>query len=502
MRAFERLCNKIFGADANPLYQSGALAVFLLMVAMGSGVYLLLFYDVGHPHESVVALHDQALAGRWLRSLHRYASDAAMMAILFHVLKMWSSKRTWGRRARAWRSGWILLAGLMFCGWTGLVLVWDQLSFLMATEATRSLDVLPLFSEPLGQLFAEREVGHSFFFAILFLHVAVPLGLAGLYLLHVSSVARPAHQPPHKLRRYTFLALLILSVLLPVAPLGAADPNRIPGRVAFDLFYVGWLPLTRLLPAWSFWVLGLIVAGLVMAVPSWTKPKQSPEPSWVDENHCTGCTTCSDDCPYEAITMVIRDGPTSEDGRHSRYVARVDPDLCVSCGICAGSCAPMGVGPTGRRGRDQLNALKEWFLETQPQGKLVVVGCGLSAQELGDVVHYRVGCAGSVHTSVLEYLVRRGCLGVYLLSCPPRDCRNREGPKWARERLYNGREAELQERVDRRRVKMGSFACNEADLARADIEDFRASLASFQEAVAEDEPDLEVLCEEKPIEQV
>ena len=35
-------------------------------------------------------------------------------------------------------------------------------------------------------------------------------------------------------------------------------------------------------------------------------------------------------------------------------VARVDPDLCVSCGICAGSCAPMVVGPPGRSGRDQL----------------------------------------------------------------------------------------------------------------------------------------------------
>ena len=49
-------------------------------------------------------------------------------------------------------------------------------------------------------------------------------------------------------------------------------------------------------------------------------------------------------------TMRVRDLArhmivTSSNLATNLLIARVDPHLCVSCGICAGSCAPMGVGP-------------------------------------------------------------------------------------------------------------------------------------------------------------
>ena len=54
-------------------------------------------------------------------------------------------------------------------------------------------------------------------------------------------------------------------------------------------------------------------------------------------------------------------------GEHADLVARVDPQLCVSCGICAGSCAPMGVGPRGRIwiARDQLLIVLRTFCVSQ-----------------------------------------------------------------------------------------------------------------------------------------
>ena len=56
---------------------------------------------------------------------------------------------------------------------------------------------------------------------------------------------------------------------------------------------------------------------------------------------------CSFDCPYGAIDMI-------RIPERDHEVARVDPTVCVSCGICAGSCAPMAVGPPERRGRDEV----------------------------------------------------------------------------------------------------------------------------------------------------
>ena len=54
-----------------------------------------------------------------------------------------------------------------------------------------------------------------------------------------------------------------------------------------------------------------------------------------------------------------------EDDRPT-LIARVDPARCVSCGICAGSCAPMGIGPPGRSGRDQLAATRALLELTAP----------------------------------------------------------------------------------------------------------------------------------------
>ncbi|NIP83640.1 MAG: 4Fe-4S dicluster domain-containing protein, partial [Gemmatimonadetes bacterium] len=141
-------------------------------------------------------------------------------------------------------------------------------------------------------------------------------------------------------------------MLWPIGMAGEADLLRLPGEAELDVFYSFWLPLTRALPAWVVWVGGGVLAAPLLAIPWLVRPgpAAAPPPSVVNERLCTGCEQCYEDCPYEAIAMVVREG---DEGR-SALVARVDPSLCVSCGICAGSCAPMGVGPAGRTGRDQL----------------------------------------------------------------------------------------------------------------------------------------------------
>lgn len=48
-------------------------------------------------------------------------------------------------------------------------------------------------------------------------------------------------------------------------------------------------------------------------------------PAKVDKGKCSGCGSCVDECPSEAIKMA--------DGK-----AAVDAESCIECGVCVDAC--------------------------------------------------------------------------------------------------------------------------------------------------------------------
>jgi coenzyme F420-reducing hydrogenase delta subunit/NAD-dependent dihydropyrimidine dehydrogenase PreA subunit len=498
MAHLDALLNRLYGARYNPIYHSGEIVVMLLIVLLLTGFYLLLFYRVGAPYESMVRIQDQAWLGRWIRSLHRFASDASIVAIAVHALKMFAQSRSWGPRLMAWVTGAILLLFFFVIGWTGYVLVWDVQAQVLAREGARLLDVLPILSEPVSRTFVgESPVPSAFFFMNLFLHVALPIGLGLLLWLHVARQARARLLPPRRLT-WGVVGLLTLAAVLWPVPLGPeADLFRLPERAPYDFFYAFWLPVSQTLSPAGAWAFALAAGLALLLVPLWTRPRPAdrPKPSVVNERLCTGCEQCAEDCPYEAITMVTR-----TDGRPG-LVAQVAASACVSCGICIGSCAPMGVGPGGRTGRDQLAEVKQFIAVRRPRPPdVVIVACtqgagGIAARsEFEGASILPIRCAGSLHTSVIEYLVRSGVGGVLVVSCPADDCRHREGATWVEQRMFHGREAELQERVDRQRVRLAEAGEAELHRVRSELDAFRLALAPLNGG-AEEEIDLMALCE-------
>jgi coenzyme F420-reducing hydrogenase delta subunit len=138
-------------------------------------------------------------------------------------------------------------------------------------------------------------------------------------------------------------------------------------------------------------------------------------------------------------------------------------------------------------------------------GQIVAICCdegpGAFAHDIataGGVV-FPVSCAGNLHTSTIELLLRSGAGGVLVLTCPPRDCQHREGPRWISERVYHGREAELQDRVDRARVRIAN--ANAYERLRA-IEAFRAfatDIGRLDAVVAGSLEEIELECDPPPV---
>lgn len=515
LNSADAVFNRLYGSRWNPLYQSGTIVVALFLLLLATGLWLIFFYRVGAPYDSVARITADPWLGRWIRSTHRYASDAAVVATLVHAFRMYAQGRSWGPRALAWVTG-VLLTGLIYVvGLTGFVMVWDDFGYRLASEGARLLDSLPFLSEPISRAFTgEQDLLGPFFFLNLFLHIALPLGMGLVLWLHVSRVARPTLLPPRRLMLSVLGLVVAASVLWPAAMEPEGNPFHLPEAIRMDVLFGFWLPLVRPLPGGV--ALGLLAAGvmalLLIPVVTRRRGEETPPPSVVDEDICVGCTQCAEDCPYGAITMIER-----PEGGRSELVARVDPALCVSCGICAGSCAPMAVGPAGRTGREQLVQLRASLASLQaaweegeeggaadelPRARRPVVVCcargantwGRELEAAGARLH-PVDCAGSVHTSVIELLVRSGAPGVLVLACPPRDCWNREGPRWLEERMYNDREAELQARVDRRRVRLAHAAPGEASLALDVLRAFIADTSEFGRPRPEAAIEVGVECE-------
>lgn len=499
LTAADAVANRLYTARFNPLYQSGTIVVALYLAIVATGLWLLLFYRVGAPWESVAGLTANPWIGNWVRGLHRYASDAAVVATLIHAFRMFAQGRSWGARALAWVSGSLLLLLLFICGWTGYVMVWDTFGERLAIEGARMLDVIPVLSEPIGRAFTgERPVPSVFFFVTLFAHIGIPLGMGVVFWLHIKRLERPLLLPPRQLAWTSIACLAVVAVAKPLVMAPKANAFVLPDAIPSDLFFAFWMPLTERLRGGT--ALTILTAGTIafLVVPVLTKRRaeHKPPPSVVDEDLCTGCLQCSRDCPYGAIQMIERAS------RRSMLVAHVDPDLCVSCGICAGSCAPMGVGPPGRTGRDQLAAIQAFLAAPERRaGEIVAICCehGAGAHRAAlaaeGAATYTTDCAGNVHTSAIEMLLRGGSGGVLVLPCPSRDCRGREGPKWLTERVYHEREAELQARVDRARVRIAAVAAGEQREALAALREFSADISGLPLPIGARSVDIDAGCE-------
>jgi ferredoxin len=500
----DTLGNRLYGQRFNPLYQSGTIVVALYLVLVVTGLWLILFYRVGAPWESVSRLTADPWLGNWVRGLHRYASDLAVVATVAHAFRMFAEGRSWGARAMAWMTGCLLLLLLFICGWTGYVMVWDTFGEHLAREGARMLDTLPILSEPTSRAFTgEQPVPTVFFFLNLFAHIGIPLAMGVVFWLHVKRLSRPHVLPPRPVMWVVIAALTAAAIVWPLGMAPQANPFVRPASVPADVFFAFWMPLAQTLGGAQALSLATCLGVALLAVPWLTarRGEAAPPPSVVDEDICVGCVQCSIDCPYGAITMFER---TS---RRSDLVARVDPDLCVSCGICAGSCSPMGVGPPGRTGRDQMVAVREFLgAPHRRPDEIIVIGCNHGGGRFAaDVaasggVPYPIDCAGNLHTSVVEILLRGGAGGVLILACPERDCWNREGPRWLGERVYGGREAELQPRVERARVRIVHIDARDRGRAVEAVRAFAADIAALGPRLEAEAPEAEVLCEPPAVE--
>jgi len=513
LQRIEEVFDRVFGARANPWRHLGALAFVLFWIISATGVYLYALFDtsVQGAYASVEHLsRAQWWFGGIVRSLHRYASDAFVLVLLLHLAREWIYGRQRAFRWFTWVTGVPLLWLTLAAGIVGFWLVWDELAQFSAIASMEWLDWLGLFAEPLTRNFLRPDsVDDRFFSLLVFLHIGLPLLLLLGMWVHIKRLTLPDTQPSAPLTWGTLAALAALALVLPVQSGIPADLARAPQALTLDWFY---LAPNAAIYAWSpatLWFVAVATTLLLVALP-WL-PRARPQPvAQVDPANCNGCGRCFADCPYAAITMQTRTDGIAEmrasdiaaigaDAKRGAGIAVVDPALCASCGICAGSCpsstpfrsiAELVTGidlpqlPIG-----QLRSrLKYQIARLKGEVKLLVFGCDQAVDvrtlQRPDTAAMSLVCAGQLPPAFVEYALRQGADGVMVTGCGECDCEFRLGNTWTEQRLRGEREPHLRRTVSPQELRVVWASTHERDRLAREVDAFRAELAARKQPAA------------------
>ena len=489
--AFWRLddwASRVFGPAWNPLYNLGALGFFFYWIVAVSGIYVYIFFDTGitEAYDSVAYMTDDQwyLAGV-MRSLHRYAADAMVVVMVLHLAREFSYDRYRGVRWFSWLTAVPIVLLVLASGITGYWLVWDQLAQYVAIATTEWLDWLPIFGEPIARNFlAPDALDDRFFSLLVFLHIAIPLLLLLALWLHLQRVSRPRVNPPRGLAVTSFTALLALSLVMPATSHAPADLARVPTVLDLDWFYLGFYPLLDFWSHGTVWAVAAILTLMLAAMP-WLPPFRRAAAAQVNLDNCNGCARCAEDCPFNAISMERR-----TDGKPFDREAVVKSSLCVSCGICAGSCPT--ATPFRRAGNlvpgielpdATLASLRDALDRTvdADSQQVYVIACehGVRPEKLGrpGVAVASLPCVGALPPPFIDYLLSRcGAAGVYLAGCPEGNCHYRLGGTWTEDRLARRRDPGLRKRVPRDRVRCGWFQPHQSARLWQSVEAFHRAV--------------------------
>jgi ubiquinol-cytochrome c reductase cytochrome b subunit len=170
-------------------YSFGATTLFVFVIQVVTGIWQLFYYvpTVDHAYQSVSYLRFQIPFGWLIHGLHYWGSNAFIVLVFIHMLRVF----IWGAykapRQLTWLVGVILFFLVLALSFTGALLPWDELGYWAAEVGTSIAGTFPIVGFFIKELMrggaSMDQITLSRFFIA---HVAILPGvLAGLIAFHV-----------------------------------------------------------------------------------------------------------------------------------------------------------------------------------------------------------------------------------------------------------------------------------------------------------------------------
>ncbi len=164
---------------ARATYYLGSITFFLFVVLVITGGLLMFYYHPAVPqaYRDMKDLRFVVSNGVFLRNLHRFAAQAMVVAVFWHMFHVFYRGGYRPPREFNWAVGVGLLLVTLFLSYTGYLLPWDQLAFWAITVGTNIISAMPILGRPVRfMLLGGNLVGENALLRFYVLHcVILPL---------------------------------------------------------------------------------------------------------------------------------------------------------------------------------------------------------------------------------------------------------------------------------------------------------------------------------------
>ena len=130
-------------------YYLGGMTLFFFAIQVVTGILLMLYYrpSANEAFESVQFIMTTVPFGWLIRSLHSWSANLMVYFAFIHLASVFFMKAYRPPREITWITGCILFFIIMFFGFSGYLLPWNQLSFFATKVGTDIAESLPLVGE-------------------------------------------------------------------------------------------------------------------------------------------------------------------------------------------------------------------------------------------------------------------------------------------------------------------------------------------------------------------
>jgi quinol-cytochrome oxidoreductase complex cytochrome b subunit len=285
-------------SNLNYLWGFGSLLGLILVIQLGSGIFLAMHYtaNIDLAFASVEHIMRDVNFGWLLRYIHANGASFFFIVVFLHVGRGLYHGSYTKPRQLLWSIGVIILVVMMATAFIGYVLPWGQMSFWGATVITNLLSAIPFIGDDIVQwLWGGFSIGNPTLNRFFSLNYLLPFVLAGLALVHLialhvngsnnplgvpSSIDKIPFHPYYSIKDLFGFSIffIIFALFIYFAPnvLGHADnyipanPLVTPPHIQPEFYFLFAYTVLRSIPDKLLGVLALFGSLLVLLVMPYT----------------------------------------------------------------------------------------------------------------------------------------------------------------------------------------------------------------------------------------